>query len=50
MQTFDQSLLGLVQAGVVTVDAAMGACSKPHDFKLLLEQAGLTSPLGASAT
>ena len=50
MQSFDQSLLGLVQAGAVTVDAAMGACSKPHDFKLLLEQAGLTSPLGASAT
>jgi twitching motility protein PilT len=42
MQTFDQSLLGLVRDGTVSVDAALAAASEPHDFQLLLQQAGIT--------
>ncbi len=44
MQTFDQSLLGLVQNGLVHIDDAMTAASKPHDFTLMLEQAGIRTP------
>jgi twitching motility protein PilT len=40
MQTFDQSLLGLVQEGVVSVETAMETASNPHDFKLMLEAGG----------
>ena len=41
MQTFDQSLLGMVRKGLVTVEDALRASSQPHDFMLMLEQAGL---------
>jgi twitching motility protein PilT len=41
MQTFDQSLLVLYQAGLVTLDDARAAASNPHDFELKLKQAGL---------
>jgi twitching motility protein PilT len=41
MQTFDQSLLSLVQDGTVTIDEAMRAASEPHDFQLQLQQVGL---------
>jgi len=41
MQTFDQSLLGLVRQGLITIDDALHASSQPHDFLLMLEQAGL---------
>ena len=41
MQTFDQSLLALVQAGTVTIEEATHAASAPHDFELMLQQAGL---------
>jgi len=41
MMTFDQSLLTLVQNGLVHIDDAMTAASKPHDFTLMLEQAGI---------
>jgi twitching motility protein PilT len=44
MQTFDQSLLTLVQNGLVHIDDAMTAASKPHDFTLMLEQAGIRTP------
>jgi twitching motility protein PilT len=44
MQTFDQSLLGLVRNELVTVDEALRASSQPHDFMLMLEQAGLKVP------
>jgi twitching motility protein PilT len=44
MQTFDQSLLGLVRDELVTVDEALRASSQPHDFMLMLEQAGLKVP------
>jgi len=41
MQTFDQHLLQLVKDDVVSVEDAMIASSKPHDFTLMLEQAGI---------
>jgi twitching motility protein PilT len=44
MQTFDQSLLGLVRKDLVTIDEALRASSQPHDFMLMLEQAGLKVP------
>jgi twitching motility protein PilT len=40
MQTFDQSLLKLVQAGVVLEKTAMDYASSPHDFKLMLASSG----------
>ena len=44
MSTFDQSLLGLVKAGKVSVEAALGASSNPHDFTLQLQQARIPLP------
>lgn len=41
MQTFDQSLLTLFRDGLVSLPAAMEASSRPHDFELMLRQAGL---------
>ena len=41
MQTFDQSLLALVKDDVVTVEDALLTSSRPHDFTLMLEQAGI---------
>ena len=40
MQTFDQSLLMMVQQGLVTTADALRAATNPHDFLLMLEQAG----------
>jgi len=40
MQTFDQSLLGHVEAGRVSEAVAMEYASSPHDFKLMLAAAG----------
>jgi twitching motility protein PilT len=42
MQTFDQSLLRLVQSGDISVRAAMGAASNPHDLRVALEAAGIS--------
>jgi twitching motility protein PilT len=50
MQTFDQSLLRLVRDGIVGVEDAMEAASKPHDFGLMLEQAGIRVPRGSVLT
>jgi twitching motility protein PilT len=36
MQTFDQHLLQHLQAGRVTMDAAMRVATSPHDFKLMV--------------
>jgi twitching motility protein PilT len=44
MVTFDQTLLGLVQEGRVTVEEAMKAVSSQHDFSLALQQAGIEAP------
>ncbi|MFN2388778.1 MAG: type IV pilus twitching motility protein PilT [Actinomycetota bacterium] len=41
MQTFDQSLIGLYQEGMVTLDEAKSAANSPHDFQLALKQAGI---------
>jgi len=49
MQTFDQSLLRLVQMGIVSIPDAMEAASKPHDFNLMLEQAGVAGAGAAVA-
>jgi len=40
MQTFDQALLGHVQAGRVAMDDALKAATHPHDFKLLVNADG----------
>jgi twitching motility protein PilT len=42
MQTFDQALLALVRDGRVTLEDAMAVASEPHDFQLMLQQAGVT--------
>ena len=41
MQTFDQALLALYRAGMVTLDDAMRTATNSHDFKIALRQAGL---------
>ena len=41
MQTFDQHLVELVRAGLVTVMEASAAATSPHDFTLSLQQEGL---------
>lgn len=43
MRTFEQSLLELVAGGAVSVEAAAETTSHPHDFRLMLEQAGLVA-------
>jgi twitching motility protein PilT len=40
MQTFDQALLGHLQAGRITMDEALKAATHPHDFKLLVAADG----------
>ncbi len=40
MQTFDQSLIKLFEAGLVTMEDAMAVASVPHDFKLLAQARG----------
>lgn len=41
MQTFETSLLHLVQGGLVSIENALEGSSNPHDMNLLLQQAGL---------
>jgi twitching motility protein PilT len=43
MQTFDQALLGHLQAGRITMDEALRAATHPHDFKLLVASEGRRS-------
>jgi twitching motility protein PilT len=43
MITFDQSLLQLVKEGGISLEAALAASTNPHDFQLLLQQAGLSA-------
>jgi twitching motility protein PilT len=40
MQTFDQALYQAVTAGKITMEVAMAAASRPHDFKLLVQGEG----------
>jgi twitching motility protein PilT len=41
MVTFDQSLVQLVTSGEVDAAAALETSSSPHDFQLMLQQAGV---------
>ena len=41
MQTFDQHLVTLVEAGTVTVEAALATASSPHDLTVELRRLGL---------
>jgi twitching motility protein PilT len=43
MQTFDQALLGHVQAGRVAMEEALRAATSPHDFKLMVAADGQRS-------
>jgi twitching motility protein PilT len=43
MQTFDQALLGHVQAGRISMEDALKFASNPHDFKLLVSSDGQRS-------
>src|SRR5436190_8108675 len=40
MQTFDQALYEAVTAGTVSMETAMQAATRPHDFKLLVQGEG----------
>jgi twitching motility protein PilT len=40
MQTFDQALYDAVTAGKITMETALQAASRPHDFKLLVQGEG----------
>lgn len=48
MQTFDQSLLTLLQAGRITMEDAIATSANQHDFRIKLRQLGLTPPPAAS--
>nr|MBA3300981.1 PilT/PilU family type 4a pilus ATPase [Thermoleophilaceae bacterium] len=43
MQSFDQALLGHVQAGRISMEEALKAATSPHDFKLLVSSDGQRS-------
>ena len=40
MQTFDQSLISLYERGMISLTDAAQVAANPHDFKLLVQQAG----------
>ena len=50
MQTFDQHLLQHLQAGRVTMDAAMRVATSPHDFKLMVAASAKVDDDGPEAT
>jgi twitching motility protein PilT len=43
MQTFDQALLGHLQAGRIDMDEALSMATSPHDFKLMAASGGATA-------
>ena len=43
MQTFDQSLFNLYKEGLVSLRDALANSSHPHDLRLALQQAGLST-------
>jgi twitching motility protein PilT len=43
MQTFDQALLGHLQAGRISEEEAMNMATSPHDFKLMIASGGQSS-------
>ena len=48
-QTFDQHLMDLVNAGLVTFEAAKRAANSPNDFDLQMNMLGATRGVGASS-
>jgi twitching motility protein PilT len=44
MQTFDQALLEHLQAGRITLEAALSIASNPHDFELLVASGAAAGP------
>jgi len=46
MQTFDQSLLKLYQAGRITMEDALATSANAHDFRIKLRQLGIQVPGG----
>jgi twitching motility protein PilT len=49
MQTFDQALVRLLEAGKIDLRAAMSAASRPHDLKVMLQQRGAPTALASVA-
>ncbi len=47
MQTFDQSLIQLLQAGRISVEDAMSTSANSHDFRIKLRQIGVSVPASA---
>ena len=45
MQTFDQSLMGLLKRKFITFEEALRQCSNPDDFKLKVSGISSTSDL-----
>jgi twitching motility protein PilT len=43
MQTFDQSILGLYEKGLISFQIAVANASNPHDFRVRAEQLGLVT-------
>jgi twitching motility protein PilT len=49
MQTFDQSLLGLYQRGLITVEDATSMAANAHDFKIKLRSLGVNAQRAAES-
>jgi twitching motility protein PilT len=49
MQTFDQSLLHLYQAGRITMDDAVSMSANAHDFKIKVRQLGINPQQAAES-
>ncbi|CAN5482991.1 type IV pilus twitching motility protein PilT [soil metagenome] len=49
MQTFDQALVRLIEERRIDLRGALGAASKPHDLKVMLQQKGLVGPSRVAA-
>ncbi len=49
MQSFDQSVAGLMRDGVIELREAMNAASNPHDLKVMLERMGVLATGHAGA-
>ncbi len=49
MQTFDQSLLTLYQAGQITMDDAMSMAANSHDFKIKVRALGISTQKAAES-
>jgi twitching motility protein PilT len=49
MQTFDQSLMGLLKQKFISFDEALRQCSNPDDFKLKVSGVSSTSDLSWDA-